>query len=134
MKLKQRWQTRHRNRERILQVADDVETSGSFQMDVYQHSCGTAGCIAGHACARAVSEGVDGGPDSVALVAVNYFEIPKADTARRSLFMPRMHRDGFHLYSEPDMTGYITREHAAACLRHFARTGVVDWKATAPAA
>ena len=117
----QRWANRKRDRDRILQIADDVEANADFDMGTF-YKCRTPGCIAGHAAARAKVVGLVGSDTTD--VAVKYLGIRRYD----SLFYPVSACDGVHFAS-----GGITSAHAAACLRKLAKTGEIDWLGTKPA-
>ncbi|PZP62989.1 MAG: hypothetical protein DI604_28090 [Delftia acidovorans] len=114
------------NKERILALANliekqphsAVEEVSGFNMVSYVHACGTPACIAGWAVA---SEGTPSPlahqpiqPTGVSSRAAKYLglEYPEAE----ELFL-----GGVYDLDE------ITPAQAAACLRHLAETGEVDW-------
>ena len=142
MKLYDRWANRFRNRARILQVADDVEANKDFWMIGFTHGCGTPGCIAGHAKARAVAEWKESYGEplvemTVLAIPPDAISIPEA--AGRYLGIGQYHRLFFPKVGRvarfgalPGMKGFITKEHAASCLRHLAETGEIDWRGTVP--
>ena len=112
------------NRARLHALAEFVETHDWFDMGTVQHPCGTPACIAGCACHIAS----DADYSSMALAAECLGLTAEQKT---ELFMPHFDPDGLFYAAEPGELGYVTREHAAAVLRHLAETGTVDWSVPA---
>lgn len=124
------------NKDRILALADLIEKQphtvslhgSGFCMNYVLHSCGTPSCIAGWAAweeegrPKAVST-----PDtgwSLECKAQKYLGLATSVEAELSdiaysLFYPEGDR--------VDLYDNITPAQAAACLRHLAETGEVDW-------
>ena len=113
------------NRARLHVLADFVETYDRFDMGAVQHPCGTPACIAGCACHIAP----DADHSSMALAA-EYLGLTAEQ--KTELFMPHFDPEGLFYAAEPGEIGYVTREHAAAVLRHLAETGTVDWNVAGP--
>lgn len=115
------------NTEYILNLADriekmphtDVTDPSGFTMVDYRHHCGTPACIAGHVID---DERID--PNLVLCdeheVVAEVFGISEAKA------------DSLCLASGVMRLNLITPQWAAACLRHLARTGEVDWPGTKP--
>ena len=128
--------------ERVLQIAADIRANAKmFHMkQIGSPGCGSPGCIIGFCALR--------DPEADNLRAKGRFEgydsefaathLDISDRVARVLFTPGAtwlsgtDRPVWIYYHEPGEPGYITPEHAAACLEHFAETGVVDWDATDP--
>ena len=113
------------NKERILELADKIDglptvvygendpNKRSFCMEATYHPCGNPACLAGW-----VEEiwDVEEDPDPLGIVGTKH---------EMELFEPRAPWATF--FHKPGEEGFITSEHAAAVLRHFAETGEVDW-------
>jgi hypothetical protein len=116
------------NKERIQALADliekqphtDIADATGFNMDDYRHQCGTPACIAGWATAMADDNPAGDEP------------IHGSPHYRATKFLDIGSEVGFHLFQPQTMSAYqwhlITPAQAAATLRHFANTGVVDWE------
>ena len=124
------------NKERILALADLIEkqphtplpAENGFNMADLVRECGTPSCIAGWAAWEA-----EGRPASVRTSTIgwalereaqNYLGLEGVNKAELSpkaysLFYPTY--EGCFAYED------ITPAQAAACLRHLAETGEVDW-------
>lgn len=112
----------------LLEVADIIEKSKTFDMSTVYNFCGTPACIAGHVDAMLGNSGAafDGNWMPAMGRAAEALGLTKIEA--NELFMPT-HRDVADCgarWSE-DETGYITKEHAVRCLRLFAETGEIDW-------
>lgn len=132
------------NTERILELADLIEAG---QPDLYfnmatwgeqarnfvatEHACGTAACIAGWTLARFGKSGratkVDHRrprdfDDSVSKAAAAVLGLNRSEAY--DLFVPNSGLNGVDVYE-------VTADHAVRTLRHLAKTGEVDWRATA---
>lgn len=97
----------------ILRVADAVERSGTYDQTFCHHACGTPACIAGH--------------------VVGHGHQPTWDAARDILGLTD--KQAYPLFAACPLGFFSeapTNAHAAACLRHLAKTGEVDWAATKP--
>ena len=125
------------NRERIIALADHIETlehtkkesysdddkveggmEGKFRMKTYLFSCGAPACIAGHACAMFCPQEDNWMMESFQLAkTVLWLSTGEATT----LFIPNEVNLGDSLF------GDITPKMATATLRHFAETGEVVW-------
>lgn len=107
------------NVERINALADLIEKqpnsghkdSDGFNMRYWTHSCGTPSCIAGWAVF--LSE-----------VPVETFGVKRK--AAEFLGIEGEKTDRLFLPSDVDLDD-VTSSHAAAVLRHLAKTGDVDW-------
>ena len=123
------------NKERILEIADLIETGHErmvFDMTEWgeEHPCGTAACIAGWTVARFGWNGramkidhrrpLGGGRDvfdgALSVLGLSFPEAPR-------LLAPNEGRDGVSMTE-------VTAPHAVRTLRHLAKTGEVDWRAT----
>ena len=111
------------NKKRILELAEYIENSGTYDQAFYFHSCGTPGCIAGHAAALFK-------PENNSPYYIHYSEIGKKILGLNlvdsvELFDPEPYKDEldeFNFYREP------TAKDAAAVLRNLADTGIVNWR------
>ncbi len=143
------------NVDRINQLADYLDTDpDGFRMCQYYNACGTPACIAGHTSfifkdeARwevtipkilhmvegdnleyvLALESLDNGES---IVRENHYFVAQLlldldpDSAH-DLFIP-MTSQGDYSVTNKDADNYITSRHAAAVLRHLAKTGKVDW-------
>lgn len=109
--------------ERLLRLADAVEDSGSFDMTMYRHECGTPACIAGHAAALAGIDRTEG--PAIARAARDWLGL---DEERGSeLFWPE--NEHANWWGLTRRFQKVTRAHAGAVLRHLAETGRIDWSA-----
>ena len=133
------------NRENVLRLADAIETSDDFTMNVYWHmwplgdsDCGTPACLAGHAAAlyhRDHGGYVDSRPCATTHLGVHHFSTERTAAVflgidgnrelQGELFRPE--RDDARHFAAADAPDGITGSRAAAVLRHFAATGEVDW-------
>ncbi len=119
------------NRERITRLADRVEQlpDDRFTMSRYQYNCGTAACIAGHAVAQMMEDGlISKMPESplyVPSLTKEYLGISDP-TMFNHLFKPE---HPYALWAADNVLhrGYISKRRAAAVLRYLAETGEVDW-------
>ena len=103
--------------------------------------CSTPGCIAGH-IVEAAAQMKEAGMlapemhmyecDSESEFAARVAGIGDHDCGE--LFAPAANHPGcsFSYTANEGERGYITREHAVACLREYIDTGIVDWAGTAP--
>ena len=132
---------------RIMEANEQFTMEEAFHGDLDAETasdladCGTPGCIAGHILAAASplienanlaqswseEEMEDEDLFTLAASAADIFDL---DCQR--LFMPKYERDCYDFNAGPTLRGYITKEHAMACLRNFIDTGEVDWLGTAP--
>lgn len=118
------------NAKLLLEVADIIEKSKTFDMTTVYNVCGTPACIAGHVDAMTGGKGkaFDGNWVPAIRRAGKALDLSRLE--ENELFMPS-HRNvadcGVH---DEDEEGFITRAHAARCLRHFAETGEIDWFGT----
>ena len=129
------------NKTNVLALADYLEALPAvsrFNMKTYMH-CGTPSCMASYECERI---GVDLKEATCAaqIAAEAASSLGLADEAGLCS------RRAVHLFSPPKMGvncawscgaregehGFITKQHAVNCLRNLAKTGRVDWDATAP--
>ena len=127
-------------------VALDIEQSETFDMRYFAHNCGSPACIAGHIAARMPREdlipmsfyargdlvryvgdtrhpmaGVDIQESAAAYFGLNEFQ------ARRLFEPDAINTSGFDVAAQPRDKEFITNKKAAAVLRHYGRTGKVDW-------
>ena len=110
------------NRERILQLADYIEGSESYKQSSWFNSCGTPGCIAGHAVVmKEKYEGFD------KLYPNNPPKKHFAKTAQK--FLDLSDKQSLYLFDGyPFNFGYRpTGRDAAKTLRYLAETGEVFW-------
>lgn len=116
------------NTERLLRVADRIESAPDFNMDRFFHPCGSPSCIGGHVIADAfpdyqenlpgdltrLSEEVGVAIPSYTAVAAKLLDITEG--LAYSLFLPAAH------------TPYMLSSHeVAGVLRHLAKTGELNW-------
>jgi hypothetical protein len=126
------------NRENILKVADAIENAtlakeqglgfnmlDFFAEDRYDptghdhtgHECGTTACIAGWTVAMEVGKKIQ-----------NMTTTEIRTTAQRILGLSDSEvSDLFYAYGSLRFIGHIKPKEAATVLRHFAKTGYVDW-------
>ena len=118
------------NKERIRKLADVIERQPDansvwgtgFCMRMVFHDCGSPSCIAGWAHAL-FDDSVDDAFHFRVLYAEDLLDIP--DDQGRLLFEPNNEHAYFGaVYGE---IGHVSAKHAAAVLRHLAKTGKVDW-------
>ena len=136
-------------RERLYRLAATIETKegvdpanvrhepairdgDGFSMQQYDFTCGTPACIAGWACWQFAGDRKAAWGMHTLNLLNEYLGLGADDAAY--LFTPTAHWDGeehveYDMQSLPGELGNITPRHAAACLRHYADTGVVDWEA-----
>lgn len=134
------------NKERILELADAVEGSGTFTMNTVAHweivgtedICQSPACIDGHCCDLWPLD------DMTFAETVEYYErgldprglyycaraLDISAGQAKELCEPKT--ENFKWSIIPSQPGHITNQHAAACLRNLAATGKVDWEGTAP--
>ena len=125
------------NKEILQKALAMIEASETFTMrtafvdgDDDDAPCKTPGCIAGHIIAAGTPPGVGRLGDIARLkLAASIADIREHEAA--DLFLPYA-PGSYRYYSKPGEPGYITREHAAACLREFIDTGIVRWVRTRP--
>lgn len=116
----------------LLALADVVDKSPTFSMGRV-HECGTPACIAGHGLAlfgcklRGEGWGLSATDDLTLQAMLGLSEIQTSE-----LFEPQLEDHGVEFDAGPGSFEYITSNHAAACLRHLAATGEVDWLGTKP--
>ena len=133
--------------ERILEIADLIEAGHDrmhFDMQTYGCSvgpddgysiCGTAACIAGWAVARFGKTGratkvnhrrmLEDDGEALASAHENAAGVLGLGcVTAKSLFLPNSDEQGVDLHQ-------VTEDHAVRTLRHLAKTGKVDWRATA---
>ena len=95
-----------------------------FDMKFYANSCGTPGCIAGHAAHLA---GVDLDTCSGATVHNNARAwLGLSEEQAGALFKPIGVEANY--CAREEHYNFVTKRHALAVLRHFAATGKVDWE------
>jgi hypothetical protein len=121
------------NKENILKVADAIENASLakkqgigfnminfFSEDRYDQTgneCGTTACIAGWAVAMEVGKEIQ-----------NMTNLDIKTKARRILGLTDSEAsDLFYAHDSLRFIGNITAEEAVTVLRHFAKTGHVDW-------
>ena len=133
-------------RERLYRLAATIETKADvnpddgrhkpiiragdgFAMQQYDFDCGTPACIAGWACWQLAQDGKEVRGLHPACLLNAYLGLGADDCA--DLFTPTggLDGDGYDMQLLPGEHGHITPKHAAACLRHYADTGEVDWEA-----
>ena len=93
----------------------------AFNMSSVVYECGAPACLIGHSDAMHGRSYGDRGRNANLAVDLGITE-EQAD----ELCAPE--RDHADYCVNPGDPGYITKEHAAAVLRHLAGTGMVDWK------
>ena len=108
------------NIERIKVVRDDIAKSSTFDMTRGVHTCGSPGCVAGHAFVRAEPGEYVG----VMAGAAAWLGLDAGQAGE--LFVPRGAWDWLADRFEPR---FITAEHAAYTLDHLIETGEVDYVA-----
>ena len=144
------------NREVLEKALVLIESSSRFGMETVlayevtgfeeaEFYCGTPGCIAGHILAAAGKldagspvEDMDRQRDAhLCELARDAAGLPRRAEdhhmvdAIDDLFGPCGPRFRYDYRAQQDEPGYITKEHAARCLRKFIDTGIVDWNGTA---
>ena len=116
------------NRERILEIADDIEFNGdyrpTFQMDLFFEAghlwkdkgdwCNTSGCIAGYVC-------------TLKLPNFSLAGDHETDAARWLGLSDSEAADLFFAHYSGIPIEQITAKMAVVCLRAFAASGEVDW-------
>ena len=147
------------NRELAFQVADvvskleDSEEPGGFWMQRFAFTCGAPACLAGWTVSVATGkelvlpkpyrnlslcfeEGATG-QQMIRIVATEALRI--SHTMTDQLFLPKIKEltddedDSYYFAdcdAEPDDPGFISAKWAAETMRHLARTGEVDWRAS----
>jgi hypothetical protein len=125
------------NKEKILRLADYIEQSGTFDMSRFfevtdlsaidredqTNFCGTVACIAGHAL---MLEGW-GRRDIASSRGASWSYDRPIDKARLVLDLTIQQAQELFFCTSTIPALSITKEKAAAVLRHFARTGKIDW-------
>lgn len=118
-----------RNKERLLELADFIEKA-EFKFDmgdpVANPTCGTAGCMAGHAAVLWPELRTEGTGDGEIFSwkdeeLAAYLDITEDE--HDLLFYPQSHNEGA-------IYGYIDRDVAVGTLRHFASTGEIIFNQT----
>lgn len=107
-------------RARLLELAETVERSETFDLSVTFHPCGTPGCIAGHANALRFGDMAPAALPThvIAWLSLSYDEYDELCNPAND------HADHRAWPGEP---GWVTPARAGAVLRHFAATGEIDW-------
>ena len=116
------------NKQKVLELANYIEASNTFGMEVYFHDCGTPSCLAGHG-GRLFNIPDDGTERHLSLEEAVASELGFV-CGMGDLFRP--YTDNFYFRADPEDGDYITKEHAVATLRHLAETGAVDYEKCAP--
>lgn len=111
---------------RILALADLIESlpharrKGGFHMNYFRHTCGTPSCIMGWAYfIWGASDRMPFGAESDGMRCL----LDRRDLTEEE----RQAAWRIALAPECPNLNFITPTQAAACLRHYAETGVVDW-------
>ena len=94
------------------------------------HTCGTPSCIAGYGkllfkdiiAAKRRDSGSSYSYDDIEAV------LDLTEEQAEELFMPKTPDADW--WAEENDPGYVTAQHAAAVLRHLAKTGDIDWRVT----
>lgn len=117
--------------DRILRLASTVElqpdvpegSDSGFSMTDLTHPCGTPSCLAGWCLEQMHAEefNVD------VMTPEDYLGLPRF----HDLFIPESDQCGYGWAENPGSPHHITAKHAAECLRHYADTGEVNWRAAA---
>ena len=121
-------------KDRIRKLADTIEKCEAvygddqggdykFWMGEIQFDCGSPACIAGWA------EHIFGEDTDFDLTYL--LDISSSD--EMELIEPRYKNHAYFPAVRSDHPGFITPQHAAKVLRHFAETGIVDWRVGANA-
>lgn len=126
--------------DRIETLALALERSHTYRQAAYAnntgHACATPACIAGHAVFLSLGGDIE---RFVAFQSGNKHFVPWDATAERWMGIEyATTADGYDVAEMmfagdpmPD-AGDPTGKHAAAMLRHFLKTGEVDWEGTQP--
>lgn len=109
------------NKDRILELADHIEKSETYDQRTWFHTCGTPACIAGHAAMLFAAD---------KLLQMGHMKCPDIAQNELGLSWIKSQRlfDGSPLgFTEDEGFIKVSSAHAVKVLRHLAETGEVDW-------
>ena len=121
------------NKELILELADRIEESETYDQSDYYTWCRAPACIAGHCVAmhpefvEFVEEShciCEGSYQHISDLAEEMLELEKDQAAMLFLAIPPGHTQ----YGQLGAYATVTNATAARVLRHLAKTGQVEWE------
>jgi hypothetical protein len=120
------------NKTYILELADRIEQSETFNMRRWAHSCGTAACIAGHIVSRETRLYAQETAESGDIIREGAEALGISRETAEVLFLPwgREGRGGVPHIMEFANDATLSPSWGAAVLRKLAHTGEVDWMGT----
>ena len=107
-----------------------IRDGDAFAMQIYDFYCGTPACIAGWACWQLVEDGKATSEPQFSMEQLKEYLGLGADDAFELFtpMAPSRSSGEYDMNAIPGDPGHITPRHAAACIRHYAETGEVDWE------